>query len=154
MDKLWAPWRIKYVQSKKRKGCIFCAALKSPDESFLIFKNTHAFSMLNTFPYNNGHVLVSPKRHLKNIGQLKKDEVLDLFKMLDLTTRALERALRPDGYNIGINVSRVAGAGVTGHLHIHIVPRWQGDTNFMPVIYNTKVVPESLKELYRRLKKC
>lgn len=108
--------------------------------------------MLNIYPYNNGHTLVSPLRHIRNMSSLKKEEIWDIFNTIDETMQCLDKILKPQGYNIGMNISDYAGAGITGHLHIHIVPRWKGDTNFMPVIYNTKVVSQSLDELYRGLK--
>ncbi len=110
--------------------------------------------MLNIFPYNNGHSLISPIRHIQDIKHLKKEEALDLLGALNKTKNLLEKALKPDGFNIGANISASAGAGITGHLHIHIVPRWQGDNNFMPVIAGTKVISQSLDELYQLLKKC
>ena len=108
--------------------------------------------MLNIFPYNNGHILVSPRRHIREFGQLKSLEILDLINSLNKAKELLDKVLKPDGYNIGINISRSAGAGITGHLHIHIVPRWIGDTNFMPVLYDTKIVSQSLDELHEQLK--
>jgi ATP adenylyltransferase len=109
--------------------------------------------MLNAFPYNNGHLLVSPLRHKGEISQLRDAEILDLFKTLNHAKGLLDKVLKPDGYNIGINISESAGAGVISHLHIHIVPRWKGDTNFMPVLYDTKIISQSLDELYKQLKK-
>lgn len=108
--------------------------------------------MLNIYPYNNGHAMVCPRRHVKNLQGLQKKELFDIFDTLTDTIRRLDRALKPQGYNIGINISDFAGAGVKGHLHIHIVPRWKGDTNFMPVVYNTKIISQSLNELFHRLK--
>jgi ATP adenylyltransferase len=152
MDKLWAPWRIKYIKAKRLKKCIFCKNLKSNGKVYIILKSQYSFSMLNIFPYNNGHTLVSPIRHIKDFSQLKEAEILDLFKTLDKTKILLDKVLKPDGYNIGLNLSESAGAGETRHLHIHMVPRWKGDTNFMPVLSNTKVISQSLDELYKRLK--
>jgi ATP adenylyltransferase len=152
MDKLWAPWRIKYVAAKKKKGCIFCAALKTKRSSGIIFRNKHSFCILNIFPYNNGHLMVVPSRHIAGMDKLSAGEVLDLFKSVNSAQKILDKALKPDGYNLGINISRHAGAGITGHLHIHIVPRWQGDTNFMPVVHNTKIISQSLEELEKKLK--
>lgn len=151
MDALWAPWRIKYLKAKKEKKCIFCSSLKSK-KNYIILKTKYSFSLLNIFPYNNGHVMVSPVRHVREPSQLKDYEILDLFRTLNRVKNLLQKVLNPDGYNIGINISKGAGAGITGHMHIHIVPRWIGDTNFMPVIYNTKVISQSLDELYKRLK--
>jgi ATP adenylyltransferase len=108
--------------------------------------------MLNIYPYNNGHLLISPLRHIRDISQLRQEEVLDLFKCLNKAKALLQKVLRPQGYNIGFNLTRTAGAGITGHLHMHVVPRWTGDTNFMPVISNTKIISQSLDELARCLK--
>jgi ATP adenylyltransferase len=152
MDRLWAPWRIKYLELKKQKKCLFCKSIKSKRKNYVIIKNRYAFSILNIFPYNNGHTMVSCLRHVRELSQLKEMEVIDLVKTLNQTKSLLDKVLKPDGYNIGINISKSAGAGITGHLHIHIVPRWQGDNNFMPAVYNTKVISQSLDELYKRLK--
>jgi len=151
MDKLWAPWRAKFITSKKQKNCIFCAASRKKNQS-LIFKTTSSICMLNIFPYNNGHLMVAPKRHLKDTRELNDSEVLDLMRAVDRAKSLLDKTLKPQGYNVGINHSAEAGAGITGHLHIHIVPRWKGDVNFMPVIFGTKVISQSLKEVARVLK--
>jgi ATP adenylyltransferase len=108
--------------------------------------------MLNIYPYNNGHMMVSPLRHVREFEQLKEAEALDLFKALNRAKNLLDEVLKPNGYNIGINISKNAGAGITGHMHIHLVPRWLGDTNFMPAIYDTKIISQSLDELFRKLK--
>jgi ATP adenylyltransferase len=168
MDKLWAPWRAGYIRAKKQKGCFFCSAKKSifrprsgltvsgvepsKSKSYVIIQNKFSFAMLNKYPYNNGHVLVAPLRHIKDISNLKKEEVIDIFMTLKEVKDILDKVLKPQGFNLGINISRFAGAGIAGHMHLHVVPRWQGDTNFMPVIYNTKIVPQSLDELYKKLK--
>lgn len=154
MDRLWAPWRIRYIRAKRQKKCIFCASRKSKGKNYVIFKTRYSIAMLNIFPYNNGHIMVFPLRHLKEVSGLKEAEVLDLFGALDNVKRLLDTVLKPDGYNIGINVSEIAGAGITGHLHIHIVPRWRGDTNFMPILYDTKVVSQSLDELHKQLRRA
>lgn len=133
---------MKYVSLKKHRGCIFCKA-----KNYVVFRSRHSLCMLNTFPYNNGHVMVSPKRHIAELSLLKDGELLDLLKSVNSAKKLLDKTLKPDGYNIGINLSRTAGAGITEHIHIHIVPRWNGDTNFMPVLYNTKIMPQSLDEL-------
>ncbi|MBM3255204.1 MAG: HIT domain-containing protein [Candidatus Omnitrophica bacterium] len=155
MDRLWAPWRIKYVSQKKQKGCIFCSALKSREpkiKDYLIFKSRYSFAMLNIFPYNNGHILVSPKRHVRELSLLEDDEVIDLVKSINKTKKILTKVLKPQGFNIGINLGRVAGAGVIGHLHVHILPRWSGDTNFMPTLSGVKVISQSLQELHKIIK--
>ena len=155
MDKLWAPWRDKYVTLKKAPGCIFCLANKKKAQDakrFILKKEKHVFSMLNAYPYNNGHVMIAPYRHVSSLEKLTQEETLGLFNLLNYTKKMLDKKLKPMGYNIGLNVGRCAGAGFPGHIHIHIVPRWQGDTNFMPVLSSTKVVPASLVKMYNTLK--
>jgi len=152
MDKLWAPWRINYIRAKKTKKCLFCQSQKPGSAKFVIFKTRDAFALLNIFPYNNGHIMVAPTRHVKDISYLKETEIINLIRAMNRAKALLVKVLRPQGYNIGMNISAVAGAGIIGHAHIHIVPRWRGDTNFMPVINNTKVISQSLKELYQQLK--
>lgn len=155
MDKLWAPWRIKYVTEvdKKSKGCIFCGINKDKKDkkNFIFIRSKYSYSVLNIFPYNNGHVLIVPNRHVDDLSKLKREERDDIFDLLDETKSLLEEVLNPNGYNIGINLGRAAGAGVPGHVHIHIVPRWVGDMNFMPVVGSTKVISESLQALYKKL---
>lgn len=154
MDKLWAPWRINYIKARKSKKCIFCDGLKRPPgKGFVILKTGYSFAMLNIFPYNNGHTMVSPIRHVRDISRLKDEEILDLFKAVNTVTGLLDKTIRPQGYNIGINTSSSAGAGETRHLHIHIVPRWKGDINFMTTLYDTKIISQSLSELYKVLRK-
>ena len=154
MDKLWAPWRSKYIYMRKRTECIFCGAKKIRDlkKAGIIERSKHSFSMLNIFPYNNGHIMVAPYRHVKSLELLSSEELFDLMSLVNGTKRRLDKRLKPDGYNIGINIGKVAGAGFPGHVHIHIVPRWAGDTNFMPVIADSKIVSESLDKLYELLK--
>jgi len=154
MDKLWAPWRINYVKAKHKRKCIFCRAKSHPSIDYVFLKTKHCVAMLNNFPYNNGHAMVAPLRHIKELEVLNNEELLDLILTLNKTKKLLCKTLKPDGFNIGINLSASAGAGIPGHLHIHIVPRWKGDTNFMPVIFNTKVISQSLGELFNKLKKC
>ncbi|MCU0651227.1 MAG: HIT domain-containing protein [Candidatus Omnitrophica bacterium] len=154
MDKLWAPWRIDYVQGKKKKGCIFCSASKDRAGSAdgVVFKTPHSVCMLNIYPYNNGHLMVAPMRHVKYFSKLSDGELLDLMRSVEKARSLLDAAIKPGGYNIGVNMSAVAGAGIPGHLHVHIVPRWKGDTNFMPVIGRTKVISQSLEQLLKLLK--
>jgi ATP adenylyltransferase len=166
MDKLWAPWRINYItksrparqglahnsQSQKTRGCIFCRAKKNNRIDYRVFKTSKSICLLNIYPYNNGHLLVSPLRHVADIELLDETELLDMFRCLKRAKGLLHKVLKPQGYNIGFNLNRQAGAGITGHLHMHIVPRWVGDTNFMPVISNTKVISQSLAELAGCLK--
>jgi ATP adenylyltransferase len=153
MDRLWAPWRYKYVQGKM-KGCLFCRVNKCRQEdrkNFVVHRSRFAFSILNIYPYNNGHIMVAPYKHAKNLMLLKDNEILDMMRLVAQTTDILNKLMHPDGFNIGINIGRQAGAGFAGHIHIHIVPRWDGDTNFMPVITSTKVISQSLKDLYKKM---
>jgi ATP adenylyltransferase len=151
MDRLWAPWRSKFVRGKKKKRCIFCLKKGSAKDSGVIKKSKFSFAMLNIYPYNNGHVMVSPYRHVKDLSALHDEELLDMMKLVRRMQGILEKKLKPHGFNIGINTGTVAGAGYKDHIHIHIVPRWNGDTNFMPVTGNTKVLPQSLAELRKLL---
>ncbi len=153
MDKLWAPWRSKFIKARKKKGCIFCLKTRSDKEIFVVKKSKFSFAVLNIYPYNNGHVMVSPYRHVKDLKGLRDKELLDIMKLVQEMQALLEKKLKPHGFNIGINTGKVAGAGYRGHVHIHIVPRWSGDTNFMPVTGNTKVIPQSLEELRKLLTK-
>ena len=155
MKKIWAPWRSKFIYERKQKGCIFCNGRdsKSLKKSLVIKKTKHSFSMLNIYPYNNGHIMVSPKRHLSSLEKLSSDEIGDLMELVNESTKTLKKVLKPEGFNIGANIGKVAGAGFPGHVHIHVVPRWTGDTNFMPVLSHTKIISESLEALYDRLKK-
>lgn len=153
MDKLWAPWRISYIQGtggKKKAACIFCAAAKKASRDRVLFKGRHSLALLNIYPYNNGHAMVAPLRHTGDLRDLSPEEALDMFASVSRVMGNLDRVLRPDGYNVGINMGAAAGAGIPGHLHVHIVPRWNGDTNFMPVVNGTKIISQSLEELHKR----
>lgn len=155
MDKLWAPWRVKYVTKiiKEQKGCLFCKILKEKKDkkNFILIRSVHAYAVLNIYPYNNGHMLIVSKRHVDDLSKLRAEERKNLFDLLETTKVLLDKVLTPGGYNIGINLGRAAGAGFPTHLHIHVVPRWQGDVNFMPVVAATKVISQSLKTLYQAL---
>ena len=151
MDKLWAPWRSKFIRAKKKKGCPFCLRNKTNKQQFIIKKSKFSFALLNIYPYNNGHIMISPYRHVKDIKGLHDSELFDMIKLVREIQGLLEKKLKPDGFNIGINTGKVGGAGYEGHIHIHIVPRWIGDTNFMPIIGRTKIVSQSLRELYKIL---
>lgn len=154
MEKLWAPWRSRYIYLRRRTHCIFCGnrAEKRDKERYVLDRSLYSFSILNLYPYNNGHVMVAPFRHVKNLEDLSDEELMDLLKMLKRAKILLNRKLKPQGYNIGMNIGKVSGAGFTGHLHIHIVPRWTGDTNFMPITANSKIVSDSLDRLYKLLR--
>jgi len=158
MDRLWAPWRKAYIRpkGKKKQGCVFCAMIRSrvsPSEHILL-KTPHSFAVLNLYPYNNGHTLILPRRHVQTIDQLSAAERLDWLDTYVRIEKALSRALKPDGLNVGINLGRSAGAGIPGHLHMHAVPRWTGDSNFMPVVAGTKVISESMASVSKLLKKA
>ena len=155
MDRLWAPWRIKYVSQKKFKGCIFCKIVREKKDSknFVVFRSEHCFAVLNIFPYNNGHTMIVSNRHVSSLEDLGDSGLLDFNKALIKIKSDLKKVLKPAGFNIGINLGKVAGAGVDKHLHAHVIPRWIGDTNFMPVAAGTKIISQSLKELYPKLKK-
>lgn len=150
---LWTPWRMEYILNIKSKGCIFCKKFKEPDnKAFIIKRGKTCFSMLNIYPYNSGHLMVAPRRHIARLDLLRKRELNEIIELVAESQKLLRRKLHPHGFNIGINIGRTAGAGIVGHLHFHIVPRWNGDTNFMPVIGETKVIPQLLEETYRILK--
>jgi len=148
MERLWAPWRIEYIMGEKNKECIFCQKSKEhkDEENYILLRRKKCIVMLNIFPYNNGHLMIAPYRHIGSIEQLNKEE--SEAQMVKL----LKRVLHPAGFNIGMNLGKVAGAGIVGHLHIHVVPRWRGDSNFMPVISETKVISEALQKTYQKLK--
>jgi ATP adenylyltransferase len=152
MDKLWAPWRSKYIYLRKRKSCIFCGAGK-PGKAYVVETSKHSFAMLNLYPYNNGHVMVAPYRHLKSPELLSAAELADMMRLVNRIKVRMDRRLKPHGYNIGMNIGKTAGAGFAGHIHIHIVPRWTGDTNFMPAACGTKVISESLDAMLDLLKR-
>ncbi|MEM1559926.1 MAG: HIT domain-containing protein [Ignisphaera sp.] len=158
MDVLWAPWRRNYVVStaaKNHSNCIFCKAVQDiHSNNYLVYKSKFTIVMLNKYPYNNAHTMVAPIRHVPSLELLSDEELLDLMKTVNIVISAIKLCYNPDGINVGANIGRAAGAGVEGHLHIHIVPRWIGDTNFMAVIARTKVIPESLEETCSRLTEC
>ncbi|MDD5504540.1 MAG: HIT domain-containing protein [Candidatus Omnitrophica bacterium] len=156
MKKIWAPWRSKFIcAGRQKKACIFCRAAISKDhkKNLIVDSSRYSFSMLNLYPYNNGHMMVAPKSHKPGLEQLSPAELTDIMGLLKKTIALLRKTLFPEGFNIGINTGKAAGAGFPGHLHIHVVPRWTGDTNFMPVSSDTKVISESLEALYCRLRK-
>ncbi|MBC8101102.1 MAG: HIT domain-containing protein [Cytophagales bacterium] len=163
MDRLWAPWRMQYISGDDKKeegsseragtGCIFCdKPLESRDrENLIVERGPTCFVILNAFPYNNGHLMVVPYRHLDHPRLLSPEEQAELMATATRMTGSLSELSRPDGYNIGMNVGSAAGAGIASHLHLHVVPRWNGDTNFMPVLADTKVMPQTLSQVWERL---
>ena len=153
MDRLWAPWRLSYVTAAPAlpTDCVFCDVC-SRDADLLLLRGTHSFVVLNLYPYNNGHLMVVPNRHLSALEALTPDEQVELMHLTRLSEMALGEAYHPHGINVGINLGKAAGAGIENHLHIHLVPRWSGDTNFMTAIGETRVLPEDLAATVARLK--
>jgi len=154
MERLWAPWRIEYIRRPKETGCILCQKPRENDDqaNFILYRGENNFVILNAFPYNPGHLMIAPYRHIANPQDLTDDEAMEHFDLVKKSLRLLKQVLKPDGFNLGLNVGKIAGAGIEEHLHTHIVPRWQGDTNFMPVLSNTRVISEGLAATYKRLK--
>lgn len=156
IDVIWAPWRQSYVtQMSHTNECIFCKAINGGDEeNYVVYRSIHTIAILNRYPYNNAHVMVAPKRHIPSTELLTTDELIDLMTTLNTILSVVRKCYNPHGFNIGANIGRAAGAGIEGHIHIHIVPRWNGDTNFMPVLARAKVIPEDLRETWRKLRNC
>ena len=154
MKVLWAPWRMGYILSEnKADGCIFCpGADRSRDqERLILYVGERSMILMNRFPYNNGHLLVAPIKHVSSLERLNQDETLDLLLMVRKSIEILKQVMKPDGFNVGLNLGQVAGAGMENHMHFHIVPRWKGDTNFMTVIEDVRVIPEHIKATYGKL---
>lgn len=152
---LWAPWRVEFIKKTKSKNCIFCSKSKSKNDTknYVLYRGKYNFVMLNIYPYTNGHLMVAPYKHVGQLSKLKQYELHELFDITTNMVEILKKTHKIDGVNIGINIGRVAGAGIPGHLHVHIVPRWLGDTNFMVTIGNTKIISESLQHTYKTLLK-
>jgi ATP adenylyltransferase len=169
-DNLWAPWRIGYVQglgdeasetkhcegdSAENSGCFICEIegnSKDDDKNLVLWRSDHCIVLLNRYPYNNGHLLIAPVRHIADFGESTEQEMIEMTKLIRESQKSLSLAILPHGFNVGMNFGRCAGAGLPGHLHIHVVPRWNGDTNFMCVCSDTDVISQSLYELHERLK--
>ena len=154
-DRLWAPWRMEYILDDSRGGgCIFCDYAKEEEDrkNLILSRGEKSFVIMNRYPYANGHLMITPYAHLSDVSLLSDGEMLELSSEIKRSVGILKKAMFPDGFNIGMNVGKAAGAGIDDHLHMHIVPRWNGDTNFMPVLSDTRVMPEALDETYRKLK--
>ncbi len=151
METLWAPWRIDYILGEKEEDCIFCMAMMDKD-NLTLYKGEVTMVLMNKFPYINGHLLVAPVRHVSGLEMLDNDEKRDLLVTVDKSVEILKKVMSPDGFNIGINLGKVAGAGVEEHLHFHIVPRWFGDTNALTVFAEIRVIPEHIEATYNNLK--
>jgi ATP adenylyltransferase len=151
---LWAPWRIEYIKAPKDGECVFCAAASADDDAsvHVVARGERCFALLNNYPYASGHVMIASYRHVASLGDLDDGELLELMTLTRRCLRALEEGFGPDGFNVGINLGSTAGAGIADHLHQHVVPRWDGDTNFMPVVGSTRVLPQALSETYSVLR--
>lgn len=143
MEAIYAPWRAEYIRGKKPGGCVFCKDSLRSDE-FILFEGKRTFVLMNRYPYSCGHLMIIPLRHLSSLHDLTSDEKLELFNLLDISVKVLNEAIKPDGFNVGMNLGKVAGAGIDDHIHIHLVPRWNGDTNFMTVTGETRVISEDI----------
>jgi ATP adenylyltransferase len=153
MEHIWAPWRIQYILEEKPEGCILC---DKPGEdrdaqNYILYRGAKNFIMMNSYPYNPGHLLVAPYRHIGNLEELNPDERSEHFELVSRSIVVLKEAFKPGGFNIGANIGKVAGAGIDDHFHSHIVPRWQGDTNYVPVLGDVRVVPQALADTYKML---
>ena len=154
MDRLWAPWRLSYVTAPPAPvtECVFCDTRSGRDIDLVLFRSEHCYVILNLYPYNNGHLMVVPNRHLSTLEALNGEEQSELIRLTRLSEMALNDAYQPHGINVGINLGKAAGAGIENHLHIHLVPRWSGDTNFMTAVGETRVLPEDLAATAARLR--
>jgi len=153
VKRLWAPWRMEYILGEKAEECLFCAKVKENKdrENLILYRGRTGFIILNAYPYINGHLMIAPYRHVASPEDLDEESLLELMLLVNKSLRLLRRAMSPHGFNIGINLGKAAGAGIEEHVHIHVVPRWEGDTNFMPVFAETRVIPELLEQTYEKL---
>jgi ATP adenylyltransferase len=154
MERIWAPWRMQFIRMKKTGACFLC---ENPGQdrdvqNYILYRGSANFVILNSYPYNPGHLMVAPYRHLASLEDLAEAERNEHFEIVNRCVRVLREEVKPEGFNIGMNLGKASGAGIAGHVHTHIVPRWHGDTNYMSVLADTKVVPEALAETYKRLK--
>jgi ATP adenylyltransferase len=152
-QRLWAPWRLEYIRGEKPDECIFCAAIAADDDArrYVLARGDSCFVMLNAYPYTSGHLMVAPYEHVPSLEELGDETLLELMTLTRRSLGALRDAYEPEGFNIGVNQGKVAGAGVEEHVHLHVVPRWGGDTNFMPVVGGVRVLPQSLDDSYAEL---
>lgn len=154
MERIWAPWRIEYFTQKKTEGCIFCDKPREDkdEENYILYRGSRNFIIMNAYPYNPGHLLVVPYRHLGKLEEMNAEERNEHYEIVSRAVTVLGKYTRTESFNIGMNLGRVAGAGIADHIHTHIVPRWNGDSNFMPVIAETRVISESMQSIYSQLK--
>jgi ATP adenylyltransferase len=154
MKQLWSPWRLEYLTGPSAEGCIFCRAAKGDDDrkNLVLLRGDRAFLILNRYPYNNGHFMAVPYGHVPSLEDLDPPTLTEMMLLLNRGLAALRQAMEPDGFNVGVNIGHVAGAGIEDHVHIHAVPRWAGDTNFMPVVGDMRVIPQTWMQTYDQLK--
>ncbi len=158
MERMWRPWRMAYlrdIENRRDEACIFCSKPRAGDDaaSLILHRGETCFIIMNLYPYNTGHVMVAPYRHVGKLEELEEGEAGEIMRLAALSIRAIRREMQPQGFNLGMNLGKVAGAGFDEHLHLHVVPRWEGDTNFMPVLGECKVMPESVEDNYARLRR-
>jgi ATP adenylyltransferase len=156
MKQMWTPWRMEYIRRAKKPGCVFCEMLQAADDraNLILHRGELAFLVLNKYPYNNGHMMAVPYRHVDTLELLDPEETSDMMALVTLGLQALRQTAHPEGFNIGVNIGQSAGAGVLDHIHTHIVPRWGGDANFMPVLAEVRLIPQSLDETYDELREA
>ncbi len=154
--RLWAPWRLRYLTGDKPRDCIFCSkpALDDDESAFIVHRGSSCYVMLNAFPYTSGHLMIAPYAHVGDLRDLEREAATEMMALTQSALGAIERVYGPEGFNVGANLGDVAGAGFAGHVHMHVVPRWKGDTNFMPVLGDTLVLPETLPDSWRRLREA
>lgn len=153
VKRIWSPWRMEYIRGEKRGGCIFCDKVREErdEENLILLRGQHCFVMLNRFPYTNGHLMVAPYAHVDMPTKLPLAVQVEMMRLVCICVEVLQEAMRPDGFNLGMNLGAAAGAGIKDHIHMHVVPRWVGDTNFMPVLGDTRVIVEALEASYQKL---
>jgi len=154
MKQIWAPRRMEYIQMKKANGCILCKILgqDSDDANYILYRGDKNFVIMNSYPYNPGHLMIVPYRHIASLEELAGEELHEHFDIVSRSIKVLRQEFSPEGFNLGMNMGKIAGAGIVDHIHTHVVPRWQGDTNFMSVISDVRVIPEALAETYQKLR--
>lgn len=154
MERLWSPWRMEYLQGgEKFEGCVFCHKLKESDDkkNLVVYRGKYAAILMNLFPYNNGHLMVLPYEHVPTTEMLHSETLLEMMELVNVSMTVLQKVMNPDGFNVGINIGKAAGAGIAEHVHVHVVPRWDGDTNFLQTCAQTRVIPELLPDTYGKL---
>jgi len=154
MKQIWAPWRMEFIEMEKPAGCILCDKPRENDDpaNYILYRGEKNFVILNSYPYTSGHLMVAPYRHVASLEELAPDELHEHIEVVSRSIRVLRQVFNPAGFNVGMNLGEVAGAGIADHVHTHVVPRWPGDTNFMPVLADVRVIPQALADTYQRLK--